>query len=418
MHPLQHVAFALGLIAFAIGARQASAQDATVFVTHRLTKQGTTPLVTHRLASDDTSRRRAGLPSRLDIDQGSRACVVVERANPVLYSYALAARPIKVAPPDTMAATLKALMALAQGATPSAAIGGITAIVGLKPAGTAPDPSFGAAVAAVYRQYLTLVDLKAASDTTTDFPQLARRIATTFADSVRSFNKVADGVFDALATKTEITTRMLRAQQLETMQRATSIAEEFATAASTLADPICTPALSGRNRVVLAIAPQQSGKEVARATGDSVLAFTVEAASDQDFEFGAGMMINTLARRATTLAVENGVVVEKPGDDVLIRPIFLGHYRNWGQRWLYATIGTAMAGKRFSDLFLGATSRFGVRSGVGVTFGIGLALSEQVVGLSQGRIGEPLPADVANLTDITRTVLKPGLGISLALSGF
>jgi hypothetical protein len=354
----------------------------------------------------------------LEIPSGGRACVVVEHSNPVLYSYALTAKPIKVTPPDTMAASIKLLLGLAQAAAPARAAGGVLAMVGARP-DEPKDTSFAAAVAAVYRPYLTLVDLKASSDTAYDIATTVKRVASLYADSLKSYKSLADAVYEALKDKSPLQTRMLRAQELETFQKATGIAEEYAAAAGKLFDPMCTARLSGRSRVVLAVTRLAAGKEApARITGDSVAAFSVEAVSSQDFEFGAGMVVNTLFRRGKGFAVEKGKIVEQDPDDVLFRPVFFGHYRNWGAQWLYATIGTAVSGKTVSDVFLGVTSRFGARSGVGIALGAGLALSEQVTGLKQGAVGEALPSEVANLSDITRKQLRPGLGISLSVSGF
>lgn len=417
-HHRQRKVFAL-LIALALYsvAEDARAQDATVFVTHRLTSQGPTRETTYRLAGEDTARRHAGLPGMLEVPAGSRACVVVENANPVLYSYSLSAKAIKVTAPDSMVASMKLLMGLAQAASPALAKMGTTAMIGALPS-AAPDTSYAAAVAAVYRPYLTLADLRAISDSATNLPAIARQVSAVFADSVKKYNNVADATYDSLKVKTAVQTRMLRAQQLEAFQKASGIATEFAMALGRYHDPICTTALTGRSRVVLAVASQAGTKDAARATGDSLIAFTAEAETDQDFEFGAGMVVNALTSHGKNLAVENGVVTEKTADAVLFRPIFFGHYRNWGARWLYATVGTAVSGKSISDVFLGATSRFGARSGVGIALGFGLALSEQVVDLKQGRIGDALPKDVSNLSDITTKQLKPGLGIALSLTGF
>src|ERR1035437_7144258 len=126
----------IGVVAILLVARTAilEAQDATVFVTHKLTKEGGSAVMTYRAAGADTSRRVAGLPKFLEVPDGSRACVVVDRANPVLYTYALSAKAIKVTVPDSMSSSLKLLMGLAQGAAPQK----LVPMLGANPAGSPP----------------------------------------------------------------------------------------------------------------------------------------------------------------------------------------------------------------------------------------------------------------------------------------
>lgn len=424
------VASSLALPASAI------AQDVTVFFPHRLKGQGDVKNVTYRLAGDDTTTRYAGLPSRLLMPPGARICIVVDRANPILYQYAFSMKAKKVVVPDTMSSAVNALLALAKAtgtpplmaaATTEATPGG--GVRGLRQEASRTLASrmearryddhelYADKVAALYRQQLTLVTLKAASDTAQDFDALASQVARIFRDSVVHFSLTADEQFESIP-KTPVT-KMLRAHQLEARERSESIANAFNAASSSLREPMCKTPDPGRSSVVLAVGPETKGKEEPkRVTGDSVLSFEVETMSNDDFSFGAGVVFNVPFRRGKLFRVEEGKIVEDEGEDLLARPMFFGHFRRWGTRWLYGTLGTAMSGKELADAFIGATGRFGAESGVGITLGIGLALSRQVTGLARGRVGEPMPSDVDDITKITTKRLRPGFGVSLSLSGF
>jgi hypothetical protein len=212
---------------------------------------------------------------------------------------------------------------------------------------------------------------------------------------------------------------MLRAQQLEAFQKASSIADQFASGSSQLLQPVCTKPATGRSRVALSVTANTKGKDApARVVGDSVVAFNVEVLPDVDFQFGAGMMVNTLFGRGKVFGVSNGIITQQEGDPVLYRPMFFGHYRMLGTRWLFATIGSAVStSTTLTDVFVGLTGRFGT-GGVGIALGLGLGLSQQNVGLSQGQVGQALPAGVSDITKITTSQKLSGVGITLSILGF
>ena len=108
-------------LALAVVARPAAAQKRVVlYVSHSAV---VSPEVTYRLPGDEATRRRGGLGygDRLTVPSGSQVCFVVERANPLLYSYTAAAKTIAVSPPaglDEILAGVSQFSELMVGAAP------------------------------------------------------------------------------------------------------------------------------------------------------------------------------------------------------------------------------------------------------------------------------------------------------------
>jgi len=81
-------------------ASSAPAQTAVVYYDHRPGDTTAAQRVTYLLPGEHASldraqaRRHVGLPPMLNIAQGSSVCVVVENANPLLYSYTAASKTI------------------------------------------------------------------------------------------------------------------------------------------------------------------------------------------------------------------------------------------------------------------------------------------------------------------------------------
>lgn len=401
--------------------KKVSAQDATVFLRHPQKTGEAKPSIqlSYQLPGEDEAIRHAGIPTLMPIPQGGSACFRVERANPLLYTYSVGSKIVKVETPDTVSQVLRQLLALA----PKAAIPG----VGLLPddrVSTADQTAvYAGTVGQLFRIRTEMESLKVSSDSASNLVALANE-GITLANAAADTSTAADKEYASLpdATKKDMTVRMLRAGQLDQTDKAKRLAQEFASVEALLGQRLCAAPLGKeRMHVTLSIAakPGIGTDNLKKVTGDELASFDVEPISNAAIEFGPGLILNRLDRKGKEFALSEGKITESEGDDLLFRPSVFANFRSWGPKWIWGTVGVSGDKDGISDLFVGGTGRFGYSvAGARLAVGVGLAATRLATGLTKGAVGQPLPADITSLEKIVKKKLLPGLGIVLMATGF
>jgi hypothetical protein len=412
------------LVAFLLAAfvvQNARAQDATVFFPHveKVGEKKPSVQLRYQLPGEDEKAIHRGIPAVIQVPQGNAACYQIERANPLLYVYSIGSKIVKVETPDTASQVLKQILALA----PKPAIPGMGLLADDKPIDGDPVAGYAATVGQLFRIRTEMEALKLSSDTATNLVALARhgmRLASAAADTAAAADKKYSALSDA--SKKDLTARMLRAAQLDQSEKSKRLLDEFTSVSALVDQPLCSAPLSkDRLHLSLSIAGKSGipSENLRRITGDEVAAFDAEPLSNQELEFGGGMILAKPDHRAKTFALAENKITEGKGDELLFRPALFVNLRSWGPRWLWASIGLSGDKDGIGDLFAGITGRFGHQvAGARLAAGVGLTATKLVTGLSKGSVGQPLPSDINSLDKILKKELVPGFGIMLMATGF
>jgi hypothetical protein len=351
----------------------------------------------------------------IGVPQGGRVCVIIEDANPVLYSYSVGSKAVTVDPDQetsTIIAGLKKFLSPESGK----ALG----FTGNSPLDNIDR--YSQRLGAIYSLLLTMQDERSGSDGVADFSVTATKIGLV-ADSVKKLDKAAEEAFNSFPDddkQKNMVVRLLRAKHEELRTAVNALSRQFATGRGHLELP-CVPVNKDRLQVTLAIQPigdtPAKDKRV-RLTGDAIVTIQADPISTRAVEVGAGFVVSALIRGQKQFDVRDNIVVGQDDAATQFRPAAYLMARAWGPQWLWGTIGFSADTKGVSDLFFGLSGRFGGSIvGTRMTLGVGLALSRVVTGLSKGAEGAPLPPNVKDISEITEQKLRPGLGIALMLSG-
>jgi hypothetical protein len=398
------------------------AQNATVRLMHPPKDGDKKPSVgyAYQLPGESENVWHAGLPELISVPQGGLACFRIEGANPLLYTYSVGSTIVKVETPDTVGQIIKQLLALA----PKAALAGAGFVQPTADEG-GPEPAvrYAQVVGQVLRLRTEAEALKISSDTATNILALAR-VGKQRADAATDSAGIAEDVYKGLtdATRKLLTTRVLRAAHLEQTEKAKRLSQEFMSVQSQLNQPLCSAKLDkDRLHVTLSIAAKAGipADNITKYTGDEVAAFDVEPLSTKALDFGPGMVINALVRQAKTFSLVDQKIEEGQGDGLLFRPAVFANFRYWSPQWVWGTVGVSGNKDGIEDLFVGLTARFVYSvAGARLAMGIGLAATRLPSGLTQGVVGQPLPANVSELDKIIKKSLMPGVGVMINVMGF
>jgi hypothetical protein len=407
MLPASRLFVSVVLLATALPPLTARAQvgRGTVIYAHlpnRLQRQ-----VWYRLPGDPSNIKRDGVPSAMRVRVGEQACVEVENANPVLYTYDAAAANLIGEDPKEAAQIAEILSALLERAGAAGAA-----------AGGNPIADYIDAVANLHRTYTELAATRKASDRYDDFPLVVAEVRRLNARALEEQRRAEEKfeAIDADDRRTNFTVRMVRDVQQNSAEGSKAIFEEF-----DKADPKverCVTVTENMQRVTLAVRFRESGKS-ARLTGDSVIAFTVEPVLAKSIEIGAGAIASIAPRGQQQFGVRDGVVTGGPDDRTPMRAAAFLLARSWGPEWLWGAVGFSGDKSGVSTLFLGPALRFGGSVvGTRLTLAAGWALTRVPVSLKDGAIGQPLPSNIKDIDEITERAMRSALGVSIMLSGF
>jgi hypothetical protein len=390
----------------AAAAGKSTAQDVTVFYQHLPGAPADDLVVFYQLATDTEDQRRRGLPKRLRVPEGGRACFVVENGNPLLYTYSASGTAIKTEQPEIVPEIIEVVKGMLGGAAISA--------------GAAADPhvTYAESVSELYASSISLQETLAASDEEADVSTTltqARAKLTT----AQQKNAAADQAFKPLEADLtdDLLARMLRAGQTDVWGRVQKMKAQIDSAGVRLARPMCVPVADELKRVVFAA--KYNGQGTARRpVGDSLVAVEVEPISNRAIEVGTGVIFSLSPSDQRSFSVANGVIRGEDDRSPAVRPAAFLLARAWSLDWLWGAVGVSADKSGVSDLFVGPVARFGGQViGTRLTLGAGLSLARFPVALNQGSEGEPLPENVSNIDDIVTRKLRSTLGVTLTLSG-
>jgi hypothetical protein len=394
----------------------AVAQDAYVYYNHHPGAGGLDSRLSYTASGGEQGRRQAGRPPTLTIPSGSRLCIQVEARNSAIYSYTTAATKLAADTIAGLAALIKQLGDvgdLVRARAPAAQQQNQLLAVVRPPA---YDAYLGP-VAHLYAQYMGMQAFQLETDADSDFAHAAAGMAARAAEAADT-NRAA---LAALATVRDTTTaeiRLIRTVHADVWNRVGVLANRFRRALETANDPFCTKVEMDRLRVTLQVARTvaDSAGGVRRPVGDTVFSVVVDPRDDRPFLIEPGTIVSAFTQDKSTISLNGGFVAQAPDHGMGLHAAVFAMARAGAIRWLWVTVGVATADNAVSDVFIGMTFRGGASLiGGRISAGVGLALSRVPVGVSQGTVGGPLPADVKNVDGITRREFRPGLGVTFAI---
>ncbi len=378
----------------------------------------------YQQAGDDEKTHRIGLSAKgdhLPVAEGGKFCIRIIHANPLLYTYASSSKELSSAQPSGLADLLaglapfsKAYLTASIGA--AGADGSTHTIDGLN--------KYSADVNQLLLQQTNLAKLKIESDKIPRFDSTAA-MAANFAATARNKDAEATKAYGAALEEAKgsesqkMIVENLHSLQQTTMTAIVASAEEFTAAAAHTDDLLCTDVKDKDLHVVLGITSKHpKGATPFRKAGDELVGVDIEPQSTTAFEVGTmGMLSLNLPRK--TFAIQNGVIAEGRDSSVDRKVGVLALGRLWPVSWLWTAIGVSKGKDPSPDVFLGFVARSGWKlTGVHVGLGVGLMLANVPVGLgSDAKVGSALPAKVENLDKIIIRDYRPGVGVTLSLTG-
>ncbi len=278
------------------------------------------------------------------------------------------------------------------------------------------DPYLGP-VAHLYAQYMGMQAYQLETDADSDFAHAAAGMATRAAEAADT-NRAALAALAAVRDSTTPEIRLIRTVHADVWNRVGVLANRFRHALETANDPFCTKVETSRLRVTLRIARSvvDSAGGVRRPVGDTVVSVVVEPTDDRTFLIEAGTILSAFTQDKRTISLTGNTIAQASDHGVGLHAAVFAMARAGAIRWLWVAVGVASADNTVSDVFVGLTFRGGASLiGGRVSAGFGLALTRVPVGVSQGTVGGPLPADVKNVDGITRREFRPGLGVTFAI---
>lgn len=399
----------------------------------------------YRRPGDRTDRPRGGLGSgdMLTVPQGSTVCFVVDQANPLLYTYQAASKTVAVTAPDNLDAIVKALAPVISSTTgPSnasvlSASAAVKATLSSSTADSATRATANAQLAKLTAELVQLdlyartldtlktsvselTKLKASSDDYKQFSDVmtkADALRSTFDAALKAANESQKAARKSVAEDNVILGQLAALQDVLVQNGAANYAE-FVDANKRLADELCTTVKESRTQFVLGTKSRRGdGTKPARLVKDTVATVILEPRSDAAFEVAAGFMLGPSLSRSS-FALKDGVVVDNPTEDPLVRPGVFAMGRLWDAGWLWASIGATKGKEATPDLFFGLVARPGLSLAITqLTLGAGLGLFQVPVGLTKGAVGTALPKDVTDLDKIIDRRYRAGLALTFNLTG-
>lgn len=413
-----------------------AAQRATVYYDHRPGGASSEGRLSYLPSGEPKEARRLGQPPRLDIPKGAQVCLVIENANPLLYSYSLGAKAIVVETPAEVTKLVDLLSGLvnstgaATNTTEMVALGArFTSLwqggeKPLKPVVEASAiPSYYSAIALMLARYRDMQEAKLASDAGS-LESAHARIVSLFNEAM-AFAKQAQAVYDGKLTAADQKNDgvVLASQQLQSLlQSVRALQKEVQSAWEKRDDPVCSDAFDGQ-ALSLSLSIQSRitvGDDFTprRPIGDKVATVEASPIDGSRFSVSPGGLLSALIGGQQRFGVTDGVVTRTADQSVRFLPTVFLSGRATPTSWLWGTIGTSVDDKGVEGFFFGLTGRFGVPViGPNMSLGVGLSLTRVVTGLKDGAVGHPLPTGIDNIEAITQTDLRPGLGIVFSLTG-
>jgi hypothetical protein len=399
--------------------RQANAQSAIVYYDHRPGDSAIVPRVSYLMPGERSSRspnpkeRHAGLPPALRVPQGSSVCVVVEHANPLLYTYATASRAITTESTTGLASLLSSIVPIITAIEKSSYARGY-----LTPShdSQADLLQYARDVRHIAGIASNLDDVRDKTDAETDL-SAAAHAADSLGTEADLENNSAAKLFASHRADTIFV--LLHEVQTAAFAQIATRREEIAIAANASDPTFCSVLDDSRIRTTLAVTRKfkaASGEHAFRPSRDSVFSVVSDPLSTRVFELVPAAVLSFDMQGRRRFGIDNGVVRGRDDKRPMFNPGILALGRVGGPLWAAAGVG-----KGFDvspDLFVGATLRAGESVvGTNIVVGAGLSVSKVVVGLSEGREGGAVPSDATDVQQIVKREYRTGVGVIFSVSG-
>jgi hypothetical protein len=415
--------FSLLLILLGALSSVGRAQNAIVYYDHRPGSSTMDSRLQFQLPEDEASFRRNGPPPRFYVPKGQKACFVVENSNPVLYVYSVGAKVLTVGTPADLAPIFAALQQVL-GVEVASALEAVGRQADSLRAGRAPEEGeveyYAALVEDLVSRLRSMQQLKLDSDNEVSFESSVASVAAAYSDAQKA-NEIATQYFQTLPDRDKFIITLLREHQLDAWQSIGGIQKEFQDASEVVNDRLCVTVDDQRLQVILSVKAKfvpLEGQEIQRPVGNTLVSFEVDPVPTSTFVVAPGAMLSMFVSEQKRYSVEDGVVIESNDNSPRFLLGVFAMARTLRVPWLWGAIGVSSGGQGVPDLFFGLVSRFGSSAlGTQMSLGVGLALAYVPVDLERGAVGEPLPGDIDDVSQIVRRGLRPGLSVSFAITG-
>ncbi len=346
-----------------------------------------------------------GAPSsELQIQKGASVCFVIDNPNLLLYSYKIVTKVVEDKPSQELNDFVKLLEPLLEN---------------LIAKGDDGD-DYVQLIDKIAELNIKIEARKISSDSEADFSVVFAEMSENIKELKRKIGQ-ANTQFEAMDVDEKKLKKGLQAYLKIIEERIGIIEKDLnATRVSLTSEyTLCVPVEKGVMKVYL-IATRKvklNKDETPVRPVDTLAVLTVRALDDQRYRFASGVLLSyPLGKGATSFAVENNLIVEKPVEtDVSVPVMFQGRFKKsntWG------AIGVGMGGEKIiKNIFLGIIFDLGeaVGSPFSMTLGAGATFMTTATRLSKGKVGEALPADVKTIDDVIDKKLLPGFGVTFTI---
>lgn len=415
----------------ALSVAPARAQNARVQYDHRPGEMPAVARTRYLLPGERTKEGRDaelhdGPVPLLSVPQGSSACVVVQNANTLLYSYALSQRTVSVESPSGLADLLTGFASAIGAIGSRAGTFGASAIGDTTKESDVSSKAWQDSLSKYASDVKTLADVASAlAKTKTDSDldiDLSRTLESAKSSKARgeAAHERATRLFEnsrqapaSLRTIFDI----IRSQQTMLWTQVETAFREIEQAATLSAPTFCMPIKEQRVELVLTITARTtlSGERKRARPVDSLSIAVVDPLSLKRFELVPAFAVAFGVSGAQRFSVKDGKIEGTRETGPYVTPGIFALGRAIGPLW--GMIGISK-GQELADGFIGVVLRGGDSVvGTNLIVGGGLALSSVPTGLKAGAVGQPLPANVQNLTNIVERKHRPGAAIIFTLSG-
>lgn len=275
------------LTVVSVGIHRADAQSAIVYYDHAPGDSAIVSRVSYLMSGDRTSvtsnpnERHRGLPPSLRIPQGSSVCVVVEHANPLLYTYAAASKTVTVQATTGLAGLLSSIIPIITAIEKSSnARGYLPATRNVE----SDLPEYARRVQHIADIASNLDDVRNNTDAAPDLTRAAHS-ADSLAHAAELDNNLAAKLFAAHRSDTVFV--LLRDVQTAAFNHIEAESQEIAAAASASNPTFCSVLDDSRVRTTLAVTRKfkvASGDLAVRPAKDSVFSVVSDPLSTRVFE--------------------------------------------------------------------------------------------------------------------------------------
>ena len=386
----------------------AGAQNATIYYKHNAGPDtAANPRLTYLAAGERTgasaSDRHRGQPPMLAVPRGSKACVVVESPNLLLYDYTIESKTLTIASPEGLASILEGLKTIA-----IAALGAEKATVA-RGVRVPPFDKYGDEINRVIGAGKKLETLKQNSDADSiNFAAAAAAMAT-----ANSANANADSLFNI--DSTDATFKLLHSVQVSAYATVSTQYKEFTDAQAVGSPEYCVVVKDSPLHVTLSAKRKAKSDKTPRPVGE-LFGADAEPINEKSFDVMPVAMATFLVGGARNFYLDEQQKLRDKSDPSGYFPSVgaLASYRLGGYVWAGAALAKGQSGD--PDTFIGLVFR-NASTAQSFVLGVGAGFASVPTDLSNGAaLNSPLPANT-ELSKVIKRSRQVGLAIVFSVTG-